>query len=971
LIAAFAALICLVFTNTLSDVGRHYVTVMTIAPAPPVPDNAGVRDAILLAHVVDANGKGMAGASVRVFVMRDEKAYFAGEKATDELGLARITGLPRGEVWVLAYAANASRSSTRALLEAGERTVELSLEPAKALDVVVVGDDEKPIEKAEVEVRAADPLPYAGLTDAAGATRIDRLGVGPYTVRATAPGYDPVTRTGVVIASSPLRIRLEHLGAIDASVVEEDGSPAIEATVLIAGSGLWPPRKTTTDVNGTAHIGGLKRGAYDLKARKQDEVSRTEIALLVDRGASKSVKLTLHAGRRVTVKVTDGEGEDAPVIPGAAVVLAEEGLSAFPLVGKTGEKGTVELGPIDRVMATVSARATGFVPHAPIAVGEGAREITVPLTHGGVIEGDVVDDRGYPIAGATLEVIGLDRDGMPVDESSAAAEFRDTELSMVLPGPAPLIPMGELGVMPGPIPDIPPADGTVTPSPVGARGGDPWVTRADGTFHLEPVSPGRLHLIVRHPGYVEVMSDVIELKPGGLAKVHIVMREGGLLEGRVLEEEGRRPVAGARIEIAATNGALERVTYAADDGTFTFAAAPEEVLLSVARPETPSEIAARMVVDVPDRDRRRIEILLPKVRESVKFEVRDDRGYPLDAVEVHAISLDPKVPLSRTLFTNPDGAAELPDALGVPLHIVAVRPSKSPVVMDVESAPKELKIVMPEGMRVVGSIVSGRDHIAGADVTLFTSSGARHAKTNDDGDLEVRDVSAGRARIVVRAKELAPYEAVVHLKGDHDHPADLGRIELVSAGEVEGQVVDDHGDPVAGARVGREGVPTYLPIGPLPYGIVATDRHGEFLLKNVPEGNVTLEAYVSDLGRGIAENVAVRAGRTTRRVKISIAGDKHKTKEPKGAGSVAVTLGEKSGHVVVVMVPPFSEAEVAGVEPGDELDAVNGAAINHLEDARKLLTGPLSEDVVLSLARTDEGTRSEWRARVRRERVRR
>jgi S1-C subfamily serine protease len=97
---------------------------------------------------------------------------------------------------------------------------------------------------------------------------------------------------------------------------------------------------------------------------------------------------------------------------------------------------------------------------------------------------------------------------------------------------------------------------------------------------------------------------------------------------------------------------------------------------------------------------------------------------------------------------------------------------------------------------------------------------------------------------------------------------------------------------------------------------------------------------------------------------------------------LAVTLGERkegasSRRVVVVMVPPASEAEVAGIEPGDDLLAVNGREVGSIEEARRRLTGPLSEDVVVELARdvNDGGAtrtrRATWLARVRRERVRR
>jgi C-terminal processing protease CtpA/Prc len=73
----------------------------------------------------------------------------------------------------------------------------------------------------------------------------------------------------------------------------------------------------------------------------------------------------------------------------------------------------------------------------------------------------------------------------------------------------------------------------------------------------------------------------------------------------------------------------------------------------------------------------------------------------------------------------------------------------------------------------------------------------------------------------------------------------------------------------------------------------------------------------------------------------------------KGAGSVAVTL-----------------AEAAGIEPGDQIVSVDGHEVGSIEAARRRLTGPLGEDVVVALCREDDPSGSTV-VRVRRERVRR
>lgn len=976
LVVALAALVCVLFATTLQDTPLAWV-VAGLLPGQPLPASITDRDAALEVVVVNEAAAPLPSASVRVFALRDGKAYFAGDRDTDAAGRASFVGLPRGEAWVLAYGAGQSRASTRAVLGQGIREERLVLRPARALDVMVVDESDKPVDGATVEVSADDPLPYAALTAASGAARVDRLGPPPYRVRASARGFEDTVRTGVVPAvGAPLRLRLERPAALDVSVVDEAGNPAAGAMVLAAGTGLWPSRSAVADESGAVRVSGLRGGVYDLKARLGDRVSPTELAVPVKRGETKSVELRIAEGKRVTVTVTDGPGEDAPVVKDASVVLAEEGLSSFPLQGVTDARGVVTLGPVARERAVVSARAPGFVARSAVRVEPPATEARVPLQRGGVLVGEVVDDRGYPVRGATIEIVGVDAEGMPIDDTTAMNDFRDENFALTLPGPVPLIPMGELGVMPGPIPDIP--RGAAALSGEARGGGDPWVTRADGSFRADPVTPGRVHALVRHPDYVEALSEAVMIRAGGEASVRVTLRQGGFIEGRVIEED-RSPVPGARIELAATKGSLERVATTADDGTFTFAAVPDEVLLSVARREAPADVVARMTVQVPDRDRKTVEIVLPKAREAVTIHVADDRGYPLDRVEVRVASLDLASPVRHTLFTSDGGDAELRDAAGLPLRIVLVRPGKAPRVEVVESAPPALAFTLQEGLSVRGAVTTrgGRDRLPGAEVTLFTASGARHLRTDAEGAFRADDLAPGRVRVTVSHPDHAPAEIVRHIEGDKDHAADLGSIDLTPSGQVEGVVVDSDDHPVAGARVARDAVPTYLPVGPLPRGIVATDREGRFTLSGLPEGTVALEAYAADLGRGAAEGVTVRAGRTTSRVKITLPGGAAATREPPGAGSVAVTLGERSDGaartiVVVVVVPPGSEAEAAGVEPGDVIASINGRAVGSIEAARRRLTGPLGEDVVLELRRDDaEAGAQRSLVRVQREQVRR
>jgi S1-C subfamily serine protease len=70
---------------------------------------------------------------------------------------------------------------------------------------------------------------------------------------------------------------------------------------------------------------------------------------------------------------------------------------------------------------------------------------------------------------------------------------------------------------------------------------------------------------------------------------------------------------------------------------------------------------------------------------------------------------------------------------------------------------------------------------------------------------------------------------------------------------------------------------------------------------------------------------------------------------------------------VIASVVEGSEAERAGLAPGDVLVAVNGVPVGSMADARQKLSGPLADDVVANVRRGA----TELALRIRREEVRR
>lgn len=922
--------------------------------APPLPKDVGREAAIeVVVHAQDT-AAAIPAARVSGIAMVEGRAYLADSATTDPRGHAHLAGFPVGEAWVLVDAVGWARGSSQCVLTRGTRNLQFDLAPEHHLDLMVRDDRGQPLKGAELEIQGGEPLPLGARTDDEGKVIVRRLGNAPWIVTARAAGYETVAQHGVR-DGEPLSLVLRKLGAITVTVLGPDERPA-PANVEIAGSAVWPARNAAADAKGHVRIGALPQGSYAIRATLGDLVSPIELGVTLDRGEDKSVTLRLGSGRFISVRVVDSDATDALPVSGAKVSLAEAGLSPFPLEGMTDKDGRTRLGPIAPGSASLSARAEGFVPHTSLVTPEPGGAVVVVLVRAGVLSGRVVDARGYPIDGASIEIVGTDPMGAPIDDDPRRTQFRDAQFDAALSGPRPLVPSGELGVVPGPVPPIPHGFDLGSPAAGSPSLQEPWVTRSDGTFRASPASPGRVRAMVRHPQYVEAMSDAVTLSPGKEAHVDVVLHAGGTLEGRVLDAAGL-PASGARVAIAAFHGSLERTTMTGTDGTFAFASLPDTVSVTAFAEGGSSDLSAHVVASIPEGGRQTLTLQLPAARPPLVVHVKDDRGYPLDAVQISVGSLDPALPLRATSFTDARGEARVANARGLPLRLEARAPGHASKVIKVDVGAEALDIVLDLAESMSGEVWSARggEPIVDADVAVTTEAGLVHAHTDAHGVFAVSNLAVGNTRVHVRASGYAPFEEGLAITSTSSHAAILPRIELEEEGIVTGTVLDSRGDPVPGARVAKDRVPTYLAVGPVPAGIAVTDAHGRFHLGELAAGALSLEAYTPELGRARVDGVQVSSGKSTDGVTLRLRkGGDEPTQEPGSSGGVAVTLGETTGdplEVVLVAVTDASEAERAGLAAGDILLEIDGSTVRTVAEARAKLSGPLRDDVVVKFRR--------------------
>ncbi|HEY2365945.1 MAG TPA: carboxypeptidase-like regulatory domain-containing protein, partial [Polyangiaceae bacterium] len=307
-VLAQAPLILLLLAlGTITDTPL-FAVLFEMAP-PPLPASVTDRDATVTVTTHDDHGEAIRGARVIVLADIDDKVYRAGGGRTDASGVAKIPSLPRGHAWIVADAEGHARSSTSLVL-IGDRSIELVLGPEHTFVVNVVDAEGRGVANAEIEVSGADPLPYGARTDASGRAEVGRLGDPPWVVTARALGYDESTARGVRDGAA-IKLVLHRLGSITVHVVDSSDKPVQNARVRIAGTALWPSREGHTGPKGGVKLAGLFAGSYSLRASEGTRASATEIGVMLAAGEDQELTLRLLPGRMVTVRVTDGDADDA------------------------------------------------------------------------------------------------------------------------------------------------------------------------------------------------------------------------------------------------------------------------------------------------------------------------------------------------------------------------------------------------------------------------------------------------------------------------------------------------------------------------------------------------------------------------------------------------------------------------------------------------------------------------------------
>lgn len=833
----------------------------------------------------------------------------------------------------------------------------------------VVDDTGAPLAAAELRLQptpaepanAASKAPAFGEAeppraevDAEGRFLFKDVPAGHYTLHARAPFHEPTARPVVTVpAEAPVQLTLQRTGVLRGIVEGPDG-PVAGASIHVAGSGLWPPRRVESDTSGHFEVTGIPEGLYELHAATASLVSEPMEPLQVRPGEPTDARLQLKPGVKLSGRVVDAD-DGAPVAD-ARLLLSHAGLTAMPLPDRTDEQGRFTSRALRRGAHRITVRAEGYVPIDGRTVRPSTRPLELKLTRAAVIEGRVVDERREPVPNAQIRISGTTAQGEPLVMSALSATLRSSLFDAQQQMGHALHASGHLGVTRGPVPSV--SDLPALPE-LGGREllyVDPasgYVTDAEGRFRLDGIPPGDMQVIAMHGDHAPGGSELLHLEAGErVGSLELTLPHGGVVAGRVVDADGY-PMPRVRVQLVSDHDPFPRVAVTDGHGRF-----------ELDRVHGPSTVSAHPVglppaqqkLEVASNARHHLELRVAESAHRLAGRVVDADADPVgDAVvRVHARGDGSSV--MRTAHSASDGSFEVTALPEPPYRVHVDHHDHAPVELP-RVAAQQLEITLRRGVHLQGRLLDDwtQQPLSDLRVTLQGDGGHWQDSSDNRGYFGFHRVPPGRYELAVdspvhlaerRTLEVQPLEP-------GEKRRELEPFWLKPGGSVSGRVVDRFGSAVPGAHVAAGEPPAWE-------HAATTDADGRFELRGLSPGRTRVRARHPEQKELTTEPASTRVFAKQRSPGLVlrldlIAEEAIEAKEPvpaaeeepsggADAGSAekhdGLRLVFREGRVVAARVPRGSTAFRAGLREGDRIVAVDGERVLSAGQAQGMLRGP-------------------------------
>jgi len=542
------------------------------AVTPEVAETDDAETGSVVVRVLYGDDKtGAAGMPMALRKLGRDSRFSSMRTKTDDTGAARFDNVAPGNL----YVAPVNLRGKRVEAIAGETVeVEIVLRIGMNLSGIVVNQDKQPVAGALIE---AAPMAHA---DAFPEVRAVSGADGRFAIRAS----DTLTLVGArakgYVASN---VRFLHGkegntpeielvlgpkgGMVHGTVVDEEGTPVANATVIIGEgelSGIGGrdhippfPALARSDENGKFEAIGIPAGTQPVKCRAQG-FAPYEGECEVNVGVSTALTVTLAPGATIEGLVVDNEGK-----PTSKAEVRIGSWSDFVFFRtRTESDGTFALTGLPAAELKLLASHDDLGKGEKVVTTESGKTATAELTlsRGFLLRGRVIDPEGNPVAGTYCECMEekasekswfkfaktnaqgeFVADNCPekgtVSIRVSARNFEELRKTGIDPHAGPVV--MQLKRRPPPTvrisgtvvaPDGKPIQGaTISASRKGARGGVGLEsTDKNGRFELGPHPQGTWTITVRDGAYPTYRSEPRELGENGMWELGtITMQQGG------------------------------------------------------------------------------------------------------------------------------------------------------------------------------------------------------------------------------------------------------------------------------------------------------------------------------------------------------------------------------------------------------------------------------------------------------------
>ena len=859
-----------------------------------------------------------------------------GPEKTGAEGAFRFTDLPAAPTHLLAMPSGAA-AALSGRVQPTYDGLEMVVSPGGVISGrVVLGGSDEPVAGVTVIANGAIATEHVTtVTSEEGQFEFAALRPAVYELAvvderfALAQGTIPQVQVREGEESDPVVVRVVPAASVAGRVLERDTDAPVAGVYVAARSeGLRTTMHVTTGADGAYAIRGMAPGKHrvfvaepGLRRQPPTRGAATQASVALHEGqALEGLDFRVAAGGTIQGNVVDEAGTPAPFAD-VSINSAEGGRMRSEKADAQGFFAISDVTPGTRLM--LRARRMHLVsPNAypvDVPLDESAASVTLVVSPGASIQGQVVRSSGAPVEGAPVYItpprsayVQVDRmqvagsngtfgwDGLPGGEYQVGVAARDradgaesprvtvtlapgepgAPVSLVYDGPIEwesALETGETGnlFIRGRVTD--PQGNPIAGADVHARSGTGFghaaQTLYDGSFEIAGIASGNYSVSAFHRDYSP--PDTREVRAGE-TNVVVVLQPSAKVSGQVIDAATGQPVQEFEVaEVSARQ--LEREQPLAymnwepffdPDGRFSLAVGlgrVERVLVARAKGYAPEQQSIGQVASGQHLDN-----LVFRLRPGAVVEgtVRDAAGNAVPgAVIFQGTDERRSAALARTDASGAFRAAGLEPAT---LDLTASHPSYAPVTLTVSArlgAVTRADFVLGTGGTVEGYVTKGGQPLEGQTVSLNLANAHQNAVTDATGYYAFKRLPEGEGTVTVNLRGAASGDRRQYLNSQRsvivaDNSVTRADFEFSSQdASVEG-VVTVEGVPASQAYVSL----TVASSGGEQRTGTRIEANGFYRLENLSPGSASLDVSLRTgrEGRNKTLHFELRAGQRLR-----------------------------------------------------------------------------------------------------------